>query len=64
VTNGTFLLEGTQKEAFDKGPWKFFPNGFTKTSLQFYDDLDEKIVDLIYFQEINMRDNTFNGNVF
>jgi hypothetical protein len=64
VTNGTFLLEGAQKEIFDKGPWKLYPNGIVKASLQFSDDLDEKIVELIYFHEVNMRDNKFNGNVF
>jgi hypothetical protein len=64
VTNGTFSLEGAQKEAFDKGPWKFYPNGIVKTTYELSDDLDEKIVELTYFEEINLRNNKFNGNIF
>jgi hypothetical protein len=64
VTNGSLLLDGALKEKFEKGPFQFLPNGIIRNSYTFSDELDEKILEFTYFEEINMRDNTFNGNVF
>jgi hypothetical protein len=64
VINGTFLLKGAEKEIFDKGPLRSYPNGVVKTLILLKDDLDEKILELIYFEERNYRNNTFNGNIF
>jgi hypothetical protein len=62
--NGTLAVGDDKQEQFNKGDLGSFPNGVYKVTLGFYDELDEKILKLIFFVENVFHAKNFNAKDF
>jgi hypothetical protein len=52
IYNATVSLTEAQKLALNIPNRQLYPNGLYKNRMAFYDDLDDKILEIIYYYEL------------
>lgn len=63
MTNATFSVSKADRATMVSGGLGKMPNGIIKAIVSFHDDFDEKLLELMFYLELNYHHNS-NGNDF